>query len=88
MDDVKVGNNVKIWTKNDYLNKANDLGYTQKISPQKAPFNSHGQPVYFNGKNYITPDVDGHNVTNGWKLFNKKGDRVGTYNSDLEKVKD
>ena len=58
------------------------------VFAQKAPFNSHGQPVYYNGKNYITPDIDGHNVTNGWKTFDRKGRRTGTWNSDLsERIK-
>ncbi len=68
---------------------AKNAGYNKRIPPQKAPFNSHGQPVYSDGKNYITPDVDGHNVTNGWKKFDKKGRRTGTWNSDLsERIKD
>ncbi|MCL9666945.1 VENN motif pre-toxin domain-containing protein [Rosenbergiella epipactidis] len=66
---------------------AKNLGFDRRIPPQKAPFNSYGQPVFFNGKNYITPDIDSHNVTNGWKLFNRKGERVGTYDSNLNKIK-
>ncbi|MCS3608360.1 VENN motif pre-toxin domain-containing protein [Erwinia rhapontici] len=67
---------------------AGDLGYDRRIPPQQAPFDSHGQPVFYNGKNYITPDVDSHNVSNGWKLFNSKGKRIGTYDSELNKIKD
>ncbi|CFQ73814.1 toxin C-terminal domain-containing protein [Yersinia similis] len=67
---------------------AKNLGFDRRISPQKAPFNSHGQPVYFDGKNYITPDIDSHNVTNGWKMFDRKGDRIGTYDSNLNRIKD
>ncbi|MFV0543016.1 MAG: RHS repeat-associated core domain-containing protein [Marinicella pacifica] len=63
--------------------KAHELGFDRRIAPQRAPFDSHGQPVFFNGKNYITPDVDAHNVTNGWKMFDKKGRRTGTWNTDL-----
>jgi Pretoxin HINT domain/Novel toxin 21 len=66
---------------------ANDLGYPTRIPPQKAPFDSHGQPVFSNGKNFITPDVDGHNVTNGWKMFNRRGDRIGAYSTDLQYIK-
>ncbi|MGF1751125.1 RHS repeat-associated core domain-containing protein, partial [Vibrio cionasavignyae] len=67
----------------------NELGYGRRIAPQKAPFNSHGQPVFSNGKGYISPDVDGHNVTNGWKMFDNKGRRTGNWNSDLTKrIKD
>nr|WP_154325579.1 toxin C-terminal domain-containing protein [Pantoea sp. 201603H] len=67
---------------------AKNLGFDRRIPPQKAPFNSHGQPVYFDGKTYITPDVDSHNVTNGWKMFDRRGDRMGTYDSDLNRIKD
>ncbi|TCV90926.1 VENN motif pre-toxin domain-containing protein, partial [Biostraticola tofi] len=67
---------------------AKNLGFDRRIPPQKAPFNSHGQPVFSNGKNYITPDVDSHNVTDGWKVYNNRGKRIGTYDSDLIKIKD
>ncbi|AML59000.1 Putative large exoprotein involved in heme utilization or adhesion of ShlA/HecA/FhaA family [Serratia rubidaea] len=67
---------------------AKNLGFDRRIPPQKAPFNSHGQPVYFDGKTYITPDVDSHNVTNGWKMFDRRGERMGTYDSDLNRIKD
>ncbi len=67
---------------------AKNLGFGQRIPPQKAPFDSHGQPVYYNGKTYISPDVDSHNVANGWKMFNSKGKRIGTYDSDLNRIKD
>ncbi|KFB98696.1 hypothetical protein GTGU_04366 [Trabulsiella guamensis ATCC 49490] len=62
---------------------AKNLGFDRRIPQQKAPFNSHGQPVYSDGKNYITPDIDSHNVTNGWKMFDRKGNRIGTYDSNL-----
>ena len=68
--------------------RAADLGYDRRIPTQKAPFNSHGQEVFSNGKNYITPDWDGHNVTGGWKLFSRRGVRIGTYDSDLNYVKE
>lgn len=70
--------------------RAAELGYTQRIPPQKSHFPSHGQPVFYNPKtkDYITPDVDGHNTTDGWKKFDKKGRRLGTYDSDLNYVKE
>ena len=68
--------------------RATALGYTTRISAQKAPFDSHGPEVFTNGKNYITPDVDGHNVVNGWKMFNRRGVRIGTYDSELNYVKE
>jgi hypothetical protein len=64
---------------------ASQLGYSVRIPAQKSPFNSHGQPVFSNGRGYISPDIDGHNVTNGWKMFDAKGRRTGTWNSDLSK---
>ncbi|MGW3118504.1 RHS repeat-associated core domain-containing protein [Streptomyces sp. NPDC001107] len=67
--------------------RAAALGYDKRIAPQKSPFYSHGQDVFSNGKNYITPDVDGHNVTGGWKVFNRRGDRIGTYDADLNYIK-
>ncbi|CAI1694518.1 Uncharacterised protein [Serratia quinivorans] len=67
---------------------AGKLGFDQKIPAPKVPFNSHGQPAFFDGKTYITPDVDSHNVTNGWKMFDRKGKRIGTYDSDLNRIKD
>ncbi|WP_420854207.1 hypothetical protein [Sodalis ligni] len=27
-------------------------------------------------------------MSNGWKLFNSKGKRIGTYDSDLIRIKD
>jgi uncharacterized protein YukE len=75
-------------TKEEIDEQAGILGYNKKISPQKAPFNSHGMPVYTDGKEYITPDRDAHNVTSGWKVFNRRGQRTGTWNWDLtERVK-
>ncbi|MFF6787331.1 polymorphic toxin-type HINT domain-containing protein, partial [Streptomyces sp. NPDC012510] len=68
--------------------RAGALGYRTRIPAQKAPFNSHGQVVFSNGKNYITPDVDGHNVTDGWKMFNRRGQRIGTYDPDLNYLKE
>ncbi|MFF8597152.1 polymorphic toxin-type HINT domain-containing protein [Streptomyces sp. NPDC015220] len=68
--------------------RAGALGYRTRIPTQKAPFNSHGQVVFSNGKNYITPDVDGHNVSDGWKMFNRKGQRIGTYDPDLNYLKE
>jgi hypothetical protein len=68
--------------------RAAALGYTTRIPAQKAPFDSHGQEAFTNGKSYITPDVDGHNVTNGWKMFSSRGARIGTYDSELNYVKE
>ncbi|WP_434743908.1 toxin C-terminal domain-containing protein [Micromonospora sp. SH-82] len=64
------------------------MGYRTRIPSQKAHFDSHRQEVFTDGKNFITRDVDGHNVTDGWKMFNRRGKRIGTYDSDLNYVKE
>jgi len=58
---------------------ARNLGYKKVKS---YPFNSHGQIVYKKGNNYITKDIDSHNG-GYWKMFNRKGDRIGTFNKNL-----
>nr|WP_243759332.1 toxin C-terminal domain-containing protein [Achromobacter insolitus] len=67
--------------------RAKELEYAQRIPPQKAPFDSHGQVVFWNGKEYITRDIDAHNVSGGWKIFDRRGNRVGTYDKDLVRIK-
>jgi hypothetical protein len=64
------------------------LGYTTRIPAQKVFFDSHGQDAFTNGKTYITPDIDSHNVTSGWKMFNRRGVRLGTYDFELNYVKE
>ena len=54
---------------------------------------SHGNPVYTNGKNYITPDVDGHNggiwkMGKSVKALQNKETRMGTYNANLKRIGD
>ncbi|WP_289892357.1 toxin C-terminal domain-containing protein [Kosakonia sacchari] len=67
---------------------AKNLGFDPRIPPYKVTFNSHGQPAYFGGKTYITHDIDSHNVTNDWKKFDRKGNRMGTYDENLNRIKD
>lgn len=33
----------------------------KKLGDRKTNYRSHGQPVYYNEKYYMTPDIDGHN---------------------------
>jgi hypothetical protein len=68
--------------------QAASLGYTTRIPAQKVFFDSHGQDAFTNGKTYITPDIDGHNVTSGWKMFNRRGLRLGTCDFELNFVKE
>ncbi|MFI7607424.1 polymorphic toxin-type HINT domain-containing protein [Micromonospora sp. NPDC049366] len=67
--------------------RAGSLGFSQRVPAQKVPFDSKGQAAFFDGKRYITPDVTGHNTLNGWKMFDRKGNRLGTYDSDLNYLK-
>lgn len=48
---------------------------------QGSGINSHGQPVFKDGTRYVTPDVDGHRGGR-WKVFNRHGQREGTYADD------
>lgn len=36
-------------------------GLARRLGFQRTNYRSHGQPVYFDSKRYITPDVDSHN---------------------------
>ncbi|WP_413208499.1 toxin C-terminal domain-containing protein [Rhodospirillum sp. A1_3_36] len=62
---------------------AKNLGYERTY---QYPFESHGQPVYSNGKQYISPDFNGHNG-GIWKIFGIKGNRLGTADADLNVFK-
>ena len=61
---------------------ADSLGYSQRRRPRQLPFNSHGQDAFWNGRQYITRDVDSHRG-GFWKVFDRRGNRVGTFNRDL-----
>jgi hypothetical protein len=67
---------------------AAEHGYTERIPPQKAPFNTMGEPLYRNPKtgNYISPDRTGHGG-GVWKGFDRDGNRVGTYDGDLNPIR-
>ncbi|MFB9853184.1 polymorphic toxin-type HINT domain-containing protein [Micromonospora andamanensis] len=67
--------------------RAGALGFSKRVPAQKVPFDSKGQAAFFDGKRYITPDITGHNTLNGWKMFDRKGNRLGTYDSDLNYLK-
>lgn len=58
---------------------ADTLGYKEAKDP---PFSPHGQPVFQKGNRYITPDKDVHKGGT-WKMFDHKGNRIGTYNDGL-----
>jgi filamentous hemagglutinin len=60
------------------------LGYTRRA--KDTPFNTHGRPAFTNGRNYITPDIDSHNG-GVWKMFNRRGDLLGTFDAMLNQIK-
>lgn len=47
--------------------------------------NTRNQPVFFNGKNYISPDIDGHNG-GMWKVFDRRGNILHTASRRFEKI--
>lgn len=59
---------------------AERVGYNNEV--KDPPFNSHGQKVFTNGKNYITRDIDQHRG-GFWKMFDRSGKRLGTYDVTL-----
>jgi RHS repeat-associated protein len=65
--------------------EAERLGFDRRIPVQKAPFNSHGQEVFSNGKHFITRDVDSH-AGGVWKMFDRAGRRIGTYDANLNRI--
>ncbi|MGW5053537.1 hypothetical protein [Actinokineospora sp. NPDC004072] len=77
--------------KNKWLHeRASQLGFTRRISPVGFGRDTHGQPVFENPKTrmYISPDATGHNLLNGWKLFNRKKRRIATCDPDLNPIKE
>jgi hypothetical protein len=69
------------------VEQASRLGFKTRIAANRAPFNSHGQTVFSDGKNYITRDIDQHRG-GVWKMFDRKGRRLGTYDADLNRIAD
>ncbi len=63
---------------------ANKLGFTKT---KNFKFNSHGQAVFKRGNRFITPDIDGHNG-GVWKVFDRRGNRIGTADKNLNIFKD
>jgi RHS repeat-associated protein len=49
------------------------------------PFNPHGQKVFTDGKSFLTRDVDSHSG-GVWKMFDRSGNRIGTFDQNLVKI--
>lgn len=67
------------WDKSKWLNRAAEILGLKKLKDRM-----HGQATYQDGANKISFDADGHNG-GFWKVFNKKDERIGTFNITLEK---
>ncbi len=76
----------KLMTNKEAAEAASKLGYTVRKGPDKLPFDSHGQPAYYNPKTktYITQDVDSH-IGGVWKMFKGKV-RQGTFDAQLKPI--
>jgi RHS repeat-associated protein len=81
---------------------APDPAATPAVTPRQAaaalgfrPSNerSHGQPVFTDGRRFITPDADGH-IGGTWKMarsvraLGSKTTRSGTYDANLNRIGD
>jgi hypothetical protein len=60
------------------------VGFSRRV--KNAPFNSHGQAVFTDGKSFITIDVDSHSG-GVWKMFDRSGNRLGTLDALLTKLR-
>ena len=60
---------------------------------KRTKYKSHGQSVYTNGKDFISPDKDGHNG-GVWKRaktlkdLESRDTRMGTYDEFLNRIAD
>lgn len=72
------------WTNKEAREQAKALnkGYVEKKNKPET-IRDIG---FTNGKEWISPDMDGHNG-GVWKLFNLKGDRIATLDKNLNRIK-
>ncbi len=61
-----------------------ELGFREV---RDVPFNRRGQLTFERRGRYITPDVDGHHG-GVWKMFDRNGVRLGTYDASLTRIDD
>jgi len=62
---------------------AKELGYDTEV--KDPPFDSHGNKVFTNGKNLISADRDVHSG-GVWKMYDSSGNRLGTYDANLNRI--
>ncbi|WP_348918754.1 pre-toxin TG domain-containing protein [Adonisia turfae] len=85
------------WTNAAARKRAQELGFEQ-VEPGSLPRllqnGTQGAPVFqgrlpeTNQRVYISPDIAGHGRARDpeplWKVFNQRGERIGTYTNDLQ----
>jgi hypothetical protein len=62
--------------------QAKNLEYNRVV--KDPPFNSHGRLVFTNGKDLISADRDLHQGVRAWKVFDRSGNRIGTWDWNLQ----
>jgi RHS repeat-associated protein len=76
----------RLWVHNacsGLVKAARDLGF--KLD--KGFGRMHGQDVFKSGSRYITRDIDSHSG-GVWKMFDRLGNRLGTFDKDLNRIGD
>jgi hypothetical protein len=62
-------------------------GFDKVVKSARIKGGTHGQKVFTDGKRFLTKDTDGHSF-GVWKLFDRKGNRLGTYDQYLKQIAD
>ena len=62
--------------------EADKLGFTRDKNP---PFKTHGVPAFKKGNRWITRDRTSHKGGR-WKVFDQKGNRIGTFDENLNYI--
>jgi len=81
-DGAKIVSNAQKLTTKELSIMAEGLGY-KKV--KDFPFYAHNQPVFKKGNRFISPDVTCHKG-GSWKIYDNKGNRLGTFDETLTKM--
>lgn len=65
--------------------RAKKLGYDREEKDPPIKKGAHGNKAFTNGKNFITADRDVHSG-GAWKMFDSSGNRIGTYDKNLNRI--
>ena len=72
------------WTNKEARERAKELG--KGFEEKKDKPLGIKDIAFTDGKKWISPDIDGHNG-GVWKEFNLRGDRIGTLDKNLNRIK-